>query len=178
MNRLIQHRERLNLTQKELSEQSGISVRTIQRIEAGESPKGYTLKTLAKTLGISEDELLDKKQTISPNIQLLKYINLISLPFIIVPPLNIAAPLLLMYYKKEWTLIARQIVSIQIIWLLASVILIVIGIFIKRILNNYDSITIITICVALIVNLYIIIRNAFEIENKHRLCISLKSSLI
>mgnify|MGYP003598873837 CR=1 FL=1 len=44
----------MNLTQEELAEKSGISVRTIQRIESGTKPKGYTLKALAAALGISE----------------------------------------------------------------------------------------------------------------------------
>lgn len=57
---LKQIREKQNLTQEELSEKSGISVRTIQRIEAGTPPKGYTLKTLAKALGIPESDFLSE----------------------------------------------------------------------------------------------------------------------
>ena len=41
-------------TQKELSELSNISVRSIQRIENGEIlPRSYTIKTLAEILGLS-----------------------------------------------------------------------------------------------------------------------------
>jgi transcriptional regulator with XRE-family HTH domain len=41
-------------TQKELSELSNISIRSIQRIENGEIvPRSYTLKTLSEVLGIS-----------------------------------------------------------------------------------------------------------------------------
>src|SRR5262245_39903049 len=41
-------------TQKELSEISNISIRSIQRIENGEIvPRNYTLKTLSEVLGIS-----------------------------------------------------------------------------------------------------------------------------
>ena len=41
-------------TQKELSELSNISIRSIQRIENGEIiPRSYTLKTLAESLGLS-----------------------------------------------------------------------------------------------------------------------------
>ncbi len=54
MSRLKEIREQKNLTQEELLEQSNISVRTIQRIEAGTEPKGHTLKILAKSLAISE----------------------------------------------------------------------------------------------------------------------------
>ena len=55
------------LTQKELSEQSRISVRSIQRIENGELiPRSHTIKTLAETLGLSFDEFMSaaRKQQI------------------------------------------------------------------------------------------------------------------
>jgi LPXTG-motif cell wall-anchored protein len=46
------------LTQKELSEQTNISVRSIQRIENAELvPRSYTLKTIAEALGISLESL-------------------------------------------------------------------------------------------------------------------------
>jgi len=48
MSKLKQLREQKNMTQEELSEKSGISVRTIQRIESGTNPKGHTLKYLLK----------------------------------------------------------------------------------------------------------------------------------
>jgi transcriptional regulator with XRE-family HTH domain len=48
MKSIVQHlREEKNLTQTELAEKSGLSLRTIQRTEAGNVPKGYTLKALA-----------------------------------------------------------------------------------------------------------------------------------
>ena len=45
-------REQKHLTQEELAELSGLSVRTIQRIEAGQEPKGHTAKVLADKLNI------------------------------------------------------------------------------------------------------------------------------
>ncbi|MDF2831166.1 helix-turn-helix transcriptional regulator [Chryseobacterium indoltheticum] len=50
MSELKKIRETKNITQEELAEKSGISVRTIQRIEAGTIPKGYTLKLWQKVL--------------------------------------------------------------------------------------------------------------------------------
>lgn len=45
-------------TQKELSELTNISTRSIQRIENGElKPRLFTLKTLSKSLGFSLDEI-------------------------------------------------------------------------------------------------------------------------
>lgn len=43
-------REQKNLTQSELAENSGLSLRTIQRIESGSVMKGFTLKAVAKAL--------------------------------------------------------------------------------------------------------------------------------
>jgi transcriptional regulator with XRE-family HTH domain len=45
--KIQQLREQNNLTQSELAEQTGLSLRTIQRIEAGNIPKGSTLQVLA-----------------------------------------------------------------------------------------------------------------------------------
>ncbi len=46
-----------NYTQQELAELSGISLRSIQRIENGEvMPRAYTLKTLTEHLGISIEQ--------------------------------------------------------------------------------------------------------------------------
>lgn len=45
-------------TQKELSELSNISIRSIQRIENGEIiPRSYTLKTLSEILGLSFEDI-------------------------------------------------------------------------------------------------------------------------
>lgn len=47
------------LTQKELSERSHISMRSIQRIENGELvPRSHTLKTLAEILGLSFEDFM------------------------------------------------------------------------------------------------------------------------
>ena len=52
-------RESKGLSQEELCENSGISLRTIQRIENGESvPRGSTLKTIASSLNVSPDSLI------------------------------------------------------------------------------------------------------------------------
>ncbi|HPW64430.1 MAG TPA: helix-turn-helix domain-containing protein [Cyclobacteriaceae bacterium] len=50
-------------TQKELSELTNISTRSIQRIENGElTPRLYTIKTLSATLGFALDEI-ESEQT-------------------------------------------------------------------------------------------------------------------
>lgn len=51
-------REENRLTQKELVEKAGLSLRTIQRIEAGNIPKGFTLKALAESLNTTPENLI------------------------------------------------------------------------------------------------------------------------
>ena len=55
MNKLLKYREKLNLTQQQLSKKSNISVRTNQRIEAGQELKGHTLEALSKALEINKN---------------------------------------------------------------------------------------------------------------------------
>lgn len=67
-------REEKNLTQNELAEKSGLSLRTIQRIEAGNILKGFTLKTIAVALETDSENLIIKKENIE--IERAKIINL------------------------------------------------------------------------------------------------------
>lgn len=61
MSKLTRYREKLNLTQEELADKSGVSVRTIQRIEAGSKPKGHSLNVLAQALNVSKDHLTEER---------------------------------------------------------------------------------------------------------------------
>jgi transcriptional regulator with XRE-family HTH domain len=183
MSKLKKIRELQNLTQEELAEKSGISVRTIQRIEGGTVPKGYTLKALAKTLEIDEKELLSENEVankslestaddplMQPAIPLLdirkiKLINLSSILFILVPPLNILVPLILTQALKQKNPITKQIISVQILWTLLAPILFFLGIFLK--LGN--SFTLVLMISIVLSNLYIILRNTAELDRKRKL---------
>jgi transcriptional regulator with XRE-family HTH domain len=179
MSPLTEYREKLNLTQEELATKSGISVRTIQRIESGTKPKGYTLETLSKVLGISKDELLTEQNvSLKSSKQLIKYINLSSILLLTVPFGSIIMPLIIMYWKKEFNTLSKQIVSIQILWTLATIILILASSFLKNILSFSNQLTALTILFSLVVNLYIILRNTSEIEKNEKLHIKLNFSFI
>lgn len=191
MSKLKYIREQQNLTQEELSEKSGISVRTIQRIEAGTDPKGYTLRVLGKTLGIQEKEFLNKpveienneesteittpiKEQITLNYSLIKLINLSSLPFIIVPPLNFLLPLLLLFALKLKNPITKQIVSVQLMWTILAPIVFMVSVFMK--LGNKFNLVIITLLV--LSNVYIVLRNAAEIDKQKKLYYKLNFNMI
>jgi len=184
-------RERHHLTQEELSEQSGVSVRTIQRIESGNAPKGYTLRALAKALNVSEKDLLEPSVQESvaeeavappnlsaPTVELdygkVKIINLSSLPFLVVPLFNIIVPLLLMFAFKIKHPIVKQIISLQILWTIVAPILFLLFIFLKL----GRSFTLAFMVVLALSNVFIILRNAFALDRHHRLSIRLNFSLI
>lgn len=191
MSRLKQIREQKHLTQEELSEESGISVRTIQRIESGTKPKGHTLKILSKTLDIQESELLDEdkksedetiiedkgyipEDEIPADFSTIKLINLSSVLFVVIPPLNILAPILLTSYFRQKNKITKQIVSVQIIWTILAPIIFMLGIFLK--LGNRFTLLIMILIV--LSNIFIIIRNAMEIDRNKKLRYKLNFNII
>lgn len=191
MSELKKIRESRNLTQEELAEKSGISVRTIQRIEAGTTPKGYTLKTLAESLDVSENDLLtsetikeeiiidevvfttEENDSLS-NSGLIKIINLSSLPFAWLPIANFLPPLLIMLFTKEKSQIVKQIISLQIFLAIISPI-----IFMLIALLKLGSVSVMITMIALVLaNVYIILRNAYEIDKKQSLRYELNFSII
>jgi len=176
MSSLLKYREKLNLTQEELAIKSGISVRTIQRIESGTKPKGYTLESLSKALGIPKCDLLNESEKIDK--KLLKYINLSSILLLYIPLGSILMPLIIMYWKKEVNGLTKKIVSIQILWTLASVISIIASSFLKNIFSISNQLTSLTMLFLIVINLYIIIRNTVEIEKNNKLHIALKFSFL
>ncbi|WP_343799553.1 helix-turn-helix domain-containing protein [Gaetbulibacter jejuensis] len=179
MSRLKKIREKLNITQEELAEKSGVSVRTIQRIEAGTEPKGYTLKSLAKALEIEENSLLlEQDETIESDLGVLKLINFSALPFTVIPPLNIIVPLIIMFVKKEFNAITKQLVTIQIVWTILAVIIFMAASFLKNWLDLNSKSILVVMIFLLLSNLFIVIRNAFEIDKKGRLYFQLKFSII
>ncbi|WP_336958863.1 helix-turn-helix domain-containing protein [Chryseobacterium contaminans] len=194
MSKLKTAREQKNLTQEELSEKSRISVRTIQRIEAGTEPKGHTLRALAKALEIEEASLRDiiiiseaddeviheaipeVKEEEQPEINyyLIKIINLSSLLFTLLPPLNIFVPLLLMFTMKQRNSLVREIISVQMIWTVMAPIVFMLGIFLKL----GRQFTLVLMIVIVLSNIFIILRNAAEIDRNKKLYFRLKFSMI
>ena len=194
MSKLRVAREQKNLTQEELSEKSKISVRTIQRIEAGTEPKGHTLRALAQALEIEEKSLQNTiaipvtndevTHEIAPEVEeglqpeinygLIKIINLSSLLFTLLPPLNILVPLLLMFTMKQRNSLARQIISVQMIWTVIAPVVFMLGIFLKL----GRQFTLILMIVIVLSNIFIILRNAAEIDRNKKLYFRLNFNMI
>lgn len=93
-------RKSKGLSQEELAENSGLSLRTIQRIENGETePRGDTLKRLANSLRVTPEELIDRAE--QEDKVYLAFLNLSALAFIAFPLLGIIIPLALWVLKKD-----------------------------------------------------------------------------
>ena len=178
MSRLKNKREKLNLTQEELAEKSGVSVRTIQRIEAGVIPKGHTLKVLAKALDVEESELLHAEEQNLLNYASIKLINLSSLPLTFIPPANIILPLIIMFITKQFNPITKQIVSIQILWTILSVIIFMLAAFMKKWFSLGNKFTLIVMICLILTNVFIILRNTAEIDKRKKLRIYLNFNII
>lgn len=190
MSELKKIRETKNLTQEELAEKSGISVRTIQRIEAGTIPKGYTLKTLAASLNVSEkdlliaeivkeeikvDEFIIATENDDPfNSGLVKMINLSSLPLAWLPIANFLPPLLIMLFTKNRSQIVKQIISLQIF---LAIILPIIFMLIVLLKLGRESVMI-TMTFLILANVYIILRNTYEIDKRQGLRYKLNFNMI
>lgn len=133
---LKEYRKIKNLSQQDLSDVSGVSVRTIQRIEKNLSQGSpFILKSLCKALNIdashldleplADEEVLqvDPIPTEKSPSSKLNLINLSALSVIIFPFLNLIFPIFLYvrFKKQEKNKVAAlKILSFQILWTLIT----------------------------------------------------------
>ncbi|MGB5402814.1 MAG: helix-turn-helix domain-containing protein [Robiginitalea sp.] len=163
-------REQKHLTQEELSEASGISIRTIQRVEAGQLPKGHTAKALARALDIALDSLQNTDLTTeNRDYSLIKIINLSSAFVTFIPLLNIILPLAIMHFRKQYNSLTKQIISLQILWTIVSALIFLLTGFLKISLSLSRHITLWVIIALILINLIVILVNAASIDRNKKL---------
>jgi transcriptional regulator with XRE-family HTH domain len=112
-------RTRKGFSQDELAETAQINLRTVQRIEGGETePRGDTLKRLALALNVTPDELIDWAE--QEDNSFLVFMNLSALTFIVFPLLGVIVPLALLFLKKDRIRnlndMGKRLVNFQISW--------------------------------------------------------------
>ena len=134
-------RKRNGMSQELLAENSGLSLRTVQRIENGETqPTGDSIKRLSTALNVTPNKLIDW-QIIEDSKALLP-LNLSQLSFIAFPLLGILIPLIIWISKKDKIKdidqVGKSILNFQISWTLL-LFLLIIGLFITSKLetNNH-----------------------------------------
>ncbi|GAB3568084.1 hypothetical protein GCM10027578_20140 [Spirosoma luteolum] len=132
-------RKQAGITQEELAERTQVTVRTIQRIERGESiPRAFTLKRIATALGVPFDQLHDRELNGStppqppplpaparyavPDKQFLTGFYLSCFAFLIIPYVHVLIPL---YLLKKSRPVAPSILRLtqstlrqQIVWVI------------------------------------------------------------
>jgi len=164
-----QIREQKNLTQTELAEKSKLSLRTIQRIEAGNVPKGFTLKALSSTLEIEPEELIPDNKIIQTDRA--KLINIAVLMGLILPFGGIVFPLILTYRtsdpkNKE---LGKNIVSIQILLAVVLSVSLILSPFIQKSFTLSFPLFMIPLILLLCLKVAIVILNGISLNRKNDL---------
>lgn len=172
-------REKMNMTQNELAERSGLSLRTVQRVEAGSILKGFTLKALAQALDAqAEDLIISLKEEM--NVQRAKKINLSVLAGLFIPYGSIIIPAILTYQTKDLKNkeLGKSILCIQIIISVIFSVLMIISPFIQKLFTFHFPLFIIPLVLFLGLKLFIIINNGISLNKTHDLSIKLKTNFI
>lgn len=99
--RIVYHRKQMGITQEELSENTGLNVRTIQRIESGEvDPRLNTLKSIAQALQVDLDELLPEPT--QHELNQIAILHLTPAGFFLFPAIgNLLIPFIFLMLKRE-----------------------------------------------------------------------------
>lgn len=117
--RVKNYRNRCGMSQDKLAQESGLNLRTIQRIEKGETvPRGDSLRRLSIALETSPDELIDWQAKDDKNV--LAVLNLSQLSFLAFPILGILLPLIIWILQKDKVRkadkLGKLILNFQISW--------------------------------------------------------------
>jgi D-alanyl-D-alanine-carboxypeptidase/D-alanyl-D-alanine-endopeptidase len=162
--KIIALRRQNGLSQEQLSNNSGVALRTVQRIEAGSvSAHLQTLSLLAKALNIDVSELTISQEP-SSNVSIRAWLLLLHLSPIIgsVFPLgNLLLPVALWLYKRtesiEFNNHGRSIVNFQL-----TILIIYIASLVMIIMHTW-SYAVYILYVSIVLNLVIILLNSWRI---------------
>ncbi len=117
--KLKSNRKKLGYSQEMLAEKAGINIRTVQRLEKGETePHGDTVVRVADALQVKPGDLLDYQK--KEDNTYLMFLNLSALSFLMFPLLGIILPLILWITKKDQInhvdSFGKRIINYQITW--------------------------------------------------------------
>ena len=170
--RVKELRNKKGMSQEVLAEESGLSLRTIQRIEKGDSnPTGDSLKRLSNALDVNPDELID--WTIKEDNKYLIFLNLSALTFLFFPMLGILVPFILWTSRKgkikNINKLGKDLINFEITWTIILFFIPFLLFLISKIglLENLTLIIIfIVIGVMYFINLIFILLNTVRISNE------------
>lgn len=172
-------RKSRGFSQELLAENSGISLRTIQRIENNTShPRPHTLKTIADVLQIEPAELAEKQHMNSEpetNLKSLSKINLINssaLIGLVIPFFNIIAPIIIWSINKSDAFVkekGKKVISFQILWgigvtLILSTTHIIYYLIMGKFMWGRLPIAMIIFALMVLTNVFLIIRTSTQLK--------------
>ncbi|MDN5201696.1 helix-turn-helix domain-containing protein [Fulvivirgaceae bacterium BMA10] len=167
-------RAQRGMSQETLAEESGLSLRTIQRIENNEtSPTGDSLKRLSNALNVNPDELID--WTIKEDKKYLTFLNLSALTFLFFPLLGILVPFILWTSRKgkikNIDELGKALINFEITWTI-MLFFIPFLMFLLTKIGLLESLTfsiIFTVTgIMYFINLIFILLNTFRISNEKK----------
>jgi len=172
-------REEKGLTQAEVSKISGLSLRTIQRLEATNTePKGHSLKMMAETFTMSTADLQEKfffiQQIEKADLFAIKSINLSVLAVLVIPFGNLILPIYLWNrkrYLKKANEMGKKIINFQILWSIVLCFSLVISPFVSRTFLGNTSIILIVLFLMYFFNVIIVLLNSQKLSRKNFLFI-------
>ena len=164
-------RNELGYTQQELAEKSGLSLRTIQRIESGGTiPKGYTLKALSQALGVEPHLIADQSETVNADIiaSKVRLINLSALALFGIPFGNVLLPVIIWQKNKHLDPLVneagKRIVNFQIWWSVILCLLLTLSPFIQTSFSMRFPLILVVLLASVSLNLFMIGRIAIQIN--------------
>jgi transcriptional regulator with XRE-family HTH domain len=154
-------RTRSGFSQEHLADLSGLSLRTIQRVENGKTiPRGDTLKRLGIALEVSPDEIIDWKNLEDNNVLLM--LNFSQLGFLVFPFLGILIPLAIWLMKKDTIMNVNEqgksILNFQITWIIGFLPVFIFGFFLFG--------PLISIILLYLFNVVVILMNTLKVYKK------------
>ena len=172
-------REQKNLTQTELAEKSGLSLRTIQRIESGQSLKGFTLKAIAQTLEIEPENLFSQEEK-DIQIDRAKLINFSALAGLIIPFGGIIFPAILTYRTQDSVNreLGKSVIGVQIILAFVISVLLILTPFIQHWFSIRFPLFLVPLMAFIILKLWIVIKNGISLNQTNQLSIKLKNNFL
>lgn len=197
-NTIRSYRLSFGYTQNTLAEKTGLSLRTIQRLEAGKVvPKGHTLEQLARVFDLDptqlRNELLEATQRLSQSeiessVSLessdkltLKLINLSTLGFFVVPFGNLVFPLWLWLKKRSSETVdreARPIINFQIMLTICLCVSLCVAPFLDRYLDSSIPLVFVVLFLAAAVNATFCIKFSNSIQSDGKVNLDLPFSLL
>ncbi|WP_456437141.1 DUF4870 domain-containing protein [Psychroserpens sp.] len=168
-------REKSGYTQFKLAKITGLSLRTIQRLEStNKEPKGHTLTVLSDVFDIEPSKLQDQfkniEKTKTSETTSIRFINLSVLSCLGIPFGNLILPLILWRINRKSKFvdeIGRRIINFQIIWSAILCLLLCIAPFINKFFFSGTPLILVVLFSAMAINIMIVCATAIKLQRNN-----------